>query len=232
MPHKEPFATKLIQQGLIASGFPLPQFGADGSWGDESQRAFDAYVAAQGNGLAIGVPAHDPLVTPTNRSNFPTDDIAELKRFYGAPDMARKRPPEGVRSMELPYRMQLAWDSHEWVSKVSAHEKVHESLFQALDNIRQAFGPDGIRTFRLDQFGGLCNVRFMRGSTNKISRHAFGIAIDLDPEHNGLRTPWPLRATMPIEAIQCFEAAGWTSFARVRGIDAMHFQATSNYIGN
>jgi hypothetical protein len=231
MPLKEPYATRLIQQGLIASGFPLPSFGADGKWGDESERAFNAYVAAHPL-AASGAPVDDPLVAPRSTSRFPSDDINALKTFYGTPDIAKGKSPAGVRSMELPYRMQLAWDSHKWVTKVAAHEKVHESLYRILENIKGAFGESGIRRFRLDQFGGLCNVRYMRGSARRISRHSFGIAIDLDPEHNGLRTQWPLRATMPIEAIQCFEAEGWISFARVRGIDAMHFQATSNYIGN
>jgi hypothetical protein len=37
---------------------------------------------------------------------------------------------------------------------------------------------------------------------------------------------------MPVEAIECFEEEAWISYARVRGVDAMHFQTTSNYVGN
>jgi lysozyme len=45
MRRAEPHVTTLIQHGLIAQGFPLPQFGADGHWESETQRAYDAYVA-------------------------------------------------------------------------------------------------------------------------------------------------------------------------------------------
>ena len=34
-----------MQHGLIAQGHSLPKFGADGDWGDETQAAYDAYVA-------------------------------------------------------------------------------------------------------------------------------------------------------------------------------------------
>ncbi len=45
MARSEPYETKLIQYGLMARGFPLPRFGADGIWGDESQQAYDLFVA-------------------------------------------------------------------------------------------------------------------------------------------------------------------------------------------
>lgn len=35
-----------MQHGLIAQGYPLPRFGADGDWGEETQAAYDAYIAS------------------------------------------------------------------------------------------------------------------------------------------------------------------------------------------
>jgi lysozyme len=45
MRRSEPHITRLMQYGLIAQGHSLPKFGADGDWGDETQRAYDAYTA-------------------------------------------------------------------------------------------------------------------------------------------------------------------------------------------
>jgi lysozyme len=39
-----------MQLGLIAQGHTLPRYGADGQWGDETQQAYDAYVAASQDG--------------------------------------------------------------------------------------------------------------------------------------------------------------------------------------
>ena len=72
----------------------------------------------------------------------------------------------------------------------------------------------------------------MRRGTS-LSRHSWGIAIDLNPDENTMQTPWkaerigqPGWATMPQEAIAVFEKHGWKSGAHAWGKDAMHFQAT------
>lgn len=221
MQRSEPHITKLMQFGLIAQGYPLPRYGADGDWGDETQKAYDAYVSA----LA------PPAPVPPEPTQWPADDIDDLIQFYGRPDIERGIAPQSV-PLTLPYPMQVAWGGKGWISKVYVHELVRDSLELILRRILERLGPDGVRQNGLDQYGGLTNVRMMRGSRTKISRHSFGIAIDINPAKNGLRTPWPEKATMPVEAIECFEEEGWISYARVRGKDAMHFQATSNYVGN
>ena len=65
----------------------------------------------------------------------------------------------------------------------------------------------------------------MRGGSLP-SLHARGAAIDLDPGTNGLHTPWPTRATMPLEVMECFAREGWLAAGAFWGRDAMHFQAT------
>jgi hypothetical protein len=221
MERSEPHVTKLMQCGLISQGYTLPYYGADGDWGDETQKAYDAYVK--------DVTSEE--IVPEKPTLWPTDDINDIIQFYGRPDMERGAAPQSV-PLTLPYPMQLAWGGRGWITRVFLHELVRDSLERILTRILEEFGEEGIKRHGLDQYGGLTNVRMMRGSTNKISRHSFGIAIDIDPLENSFRTPWPDRATMPIAAIRCFEEEGWTSFARVRGFDAMHFQSTSNYVGN
>ena len=221
MQRSKPHVTRLMQYGLISQGYTLANYGADGKWGDETQSAYDTYVAD----------VAPEETAPERPARWPTDDINDLFEFYGHPDMERGVAPQSV-PVTFPYPMQLTWGGRGWISRVFVHELIRDSLEHILARILSEFGEEGIRRHGLDQYGGLTNVRMMRGSTNKISRHSFGIAIDINPNENSLRTPWPEKATMPRAAIRCFEEEGWTSFAKVRGFDAMHFQATSNYVGN
>ena len=51
-------------------------------------------------------------------------------------------------------------------------------------------------------------------------------AIDLDPDHNGLKTSWPVAANMPIEVMEEFAREGWIGLGWQIGRDSMHFQPT------
>jgi hypothetical protein len=77
-------------------------------------------------------------------------------------------------------------------------------------------------------YGGTYNYRRISGSSN-LSLHAFGAAIDLDPDHNPLGMPWRADAgMMPMEVVEIFEAEGWKWGGRFQSRkDCMHFQATS-----
>ena len=50
--------------------------------------------------------------------------------------------------------------------------------------------------------------------------------IDLDPDHNGLKTSWPVAATMPIEVMEGFAREVWIGLGWQIGSDSMHFQPT------
>ena len=77
----------------------------------------------------------------------------------------------------------------------------------------------------LAKYAGCYNPRPMRGG-KRPSKHSWGAAIDLDPDHNGLKTSWPVAATMPIEVMEEFAREGWIGLGWQIGRDSMHFQPT------
>jgi hypothetical protein len=153
---------------------------------------------------------------------WPADSDASLRAFYGEPGESQ------LVTIEFPYPMRLAWETSTVVRTSRCHVKVRDSLRAILEAILAMYGSlEAVREARMDLFGGIYNFRNVRGG-NSISRHSWGIAIDIDPDQNGLKTPWPSEATMPREVIDLFRAHGWKSGAISWGRDAMHFQATQN----
>lgn len=210
--------TTLLQKALCYEGYPVDQ---DGIRGSQTEAAINAYVASQSvsQGGFVGKPA-----PPSG--DLPADTTSALTAYYGAPS---KDFPH-LTTIELPYAMVLSWETETIVEKISVHQKAAPSLLAILRDILKEFGTDGIIEHGLHLYGGCYNHRKMRGGPDW-SRHAWGIAIDINPDDNGLRTPWqedkigqPGFATMPVKAIEIFEEHGWKAYARSIGRDAMHFQ--------
>ena len=84
---------------------------------------------------------------------------------------------------------------------------------------------DGPHRGILAKYAGCYNPRPMRGG-KRPSKHSWGAAIDLDPDHNGLKTSWPVAASMPIEVMEEFAREGWIGLGWQIGRDSMHFQPT------
>jgi hypothetical protein len=151
---------------------------------------------------------------------FPKESYNSLVDYYG---------PIGSNQvyLDLPYQMRLSWDLNNKISRFLCHKKIKDSLRACLEGIYNLYGKDlsVIANKRMDIFGGCLNIRKKRGSTSQWSTHAWGIAIDLDPDNNRLK--WGRsRATMPEEVIDIFINSGWTSLGRREDRDYMHFQAT------
>lgn len=153
---------------------------------------------------------------------WPSPDERSMTAFYGEPGDARK-----LVTIQLPYAMRLAWKTSVVVTRTTCHRLVAESLQGVFETVLEHYGDVGaVREARMDLYGGCVNVRRQRGG-KAWSTHAWGVAVDLDPAKNRNLSPWPTAATMPLEVIEIFEAAGWKSGARAWGRDAMHFQATA-----
>src|SRR5262249_40319999 len=80
-----------------------------------------------------------------------------------------------------------------------------------------------IEAIGLHWFGGCYAPRNVRGSSTKMSTHAFAAAIDLDPEHEPMTREH--KSQMPQPVIDAFKGEGayWGGDFRVRQ-DPMHFQ--------
>ncbi len=198
---------RVVQRWLRDKGYDVD---VDGKAGPVTEKAWRAEVGG-------GAPTEPSLP----RGSWPPPDQPSLLAYYGVPG-------KNLVQIDLPYPMRLAWDLTTTVNRITCHERVAGSLRRILARIGELYGNDLglIREARMDRFGGCYNLRKMR-DRDLWSVHAWGAAIDLDPEGNGLQEPWPLRARMPREVIDQFELEGWTSLARAIGRDAMHFQATS-----
>jgi len=152
--------------------------------------------------------------------SWPRDRESEMNAFYG---------PVGknMTTLVLPYPMVLSWEPETKVTKITCHEKVHDSLKRIFQKTLDHYGLDKIKEMKLDRFAGCLYVRPKRNGTTW-SVHAWGAAVDLAPEQNELK--WDhKRALFAKPDYKAFwdivEGEGWTSLGRSRDYDWQHFQA-------
>ena len=133
---------------------------------------------------------------------------------------------ENLTVIQLPYPMKLAWDTKTVVNKISCHKLIVDNLSNVFKDILDYYGLEKIQELGIDLFGGVYNCRPMRGGT-KFSKHAWGIAIDLDPARNGLKTTFKKAQFSKPEydkLHEIFEKYGFINLGKTRGYDAMHWE--------
>jgi hypothetical protein len=175
----------------------------DGWWGPRSMEACQKHLRS---------------LMP-NPPEFPHPGMSSMLAFYGQPGQVP------LTKVPVPFSMQL-YDGDTPVSSISVHDRCAESLSKILIDLAVEY-PDhasrkaaGITKF----FGSYVN-RKQRGGTAP-SKHAWGVAIDLDANRNGLHTPWPTKSSMPFQIMEIFARHGWVNLGWIIWRDAMHFQAT------
>jgi hypothetical protein len=167
-------------------------------------------------------------------ANWPADTQNDLSNFYGKhvlkpdghPTTAWER--EHLVTITLPYPMLIAWDLSKEIKKLTCHRLAAESLERVLIAILDHYGSvASVRQSRMHLFGGCYNYRPVVG-TSRLSTHAWGASIDIDPEHNPLAKPYDeALGMMPSAVLALFDAEGWKWGGRfVNRPDCMHFQAT------
>lgn len=129
--------------------------------------------------------------------------------------------------VKVPYNMRLAWDLDSAVKTISCHEAVAISIERILTRVAETYSPEDIDDLGLDLFGGCFNFRKKRGGST-LSTHAWGVALDWDPERNQLKWNKSRARLAQSDATKwwrCWEAEGWLSLGRARDFDWMHVQA-------
>ena len=169
----------------------------DGIWGDVSTAACQRHLRA---------------LMPTPHP-WPTADESSVIRRFGEPGDEEQLVNLPVIGLGVKYAGQP-------VRSIRCHRLVADSLLAAITEIA-----DSPAAWILGEYAGCYNVRPMRDGS-RLSKHAWGIAIDFAPASNGLRTHWPRAATMPIEAMEAFAKRGFLSAGAFWSRDGMHFEAT------
>lgn len=149
-------------------------------------------------------------------SQWPHDDTVAKIRFFGKP---------GTNLISLTPPFQMYYDKHP-IKSLTVNEMVATSLLKVFTEILDQCGHDQakIDALGVSNYGGCYNNRSIRGSTN-ISNHAFGAAIDLDPENNPLGAKVGKMSPVVIAA---FKNEQWLWGGDYKGRkDFMHFEAVS-----
>lgn len=195
----------------------------DGFLGPQTQYAFECYArtragfAAYDERTEAEEPKHDDMVLDAAR-RWPRQ--RDIESFFGAPGAH-------LGKLTPPYPLRLSWNLDHVVKTVAIHEKCLDSASRVLTRVLEAYGQTQISELRLDRFGGCYAPRNKRGGKT-LSTHAYGIALDFDPERN----QWKWGRDKAVFARpeyevwwRLWEEEGWLSLGRARDFDWMHVQA-------
>ncbi len=150
----------------------------------------------------------------------------EIIAKYG---QANKTGAGYLTTINLPYPMYLNWNTSEKINSFQCHKLIKEPLLNVFKDILAHYGLEKVKELQLDDFGGCFNYRPMRGGTS-LSRHSWGIAIDLDPDRNLLKeTSKTARFARPEykPMIDIFYKHGFISYGVEFNFDFMHFEISS-----
>jgi hypothetical protein len=128
-----------------------------------------------------------------------------------------------------PYPLRIAWDINATTTRVRCHKGIAPNLLAVFNDLLSHYGAAKIKELGIDLYGGCFNYRKMRGGSSW-SKHAWGIAIDLDPARNLLKeTSRTARFARPEykAMIDIFYKHGFISLGREKNFDWMHFEIGS-----
>jgi hypothetical protein len=162
------------------------------------------------------------------RYSFPHEDSDSLNEFYGNPSGYGGRASPSWEKKNLvkwtpPYPIYYV-ENLRLMRTLTLHRLVVPAFDAAFANVLKHFGEVDIKTHRLNICAGTYNYRLMRGGS-RLSVHAYGIAIDMDPANNPFPHPWNPSEGIHIDFVNILQEAGlwWRGYQG--DVDPMHFQA-------
>lgn len=218
-----PLRRKLAVEQAIIRDAGIEVGLVDGLIGPQTRFARDSFQVFDRTGKPLVIAGRDDTPAEPVPANGPATRWprqSEVPAFYGAMEQHQTM-------LRLPYEMRLSWKPETRITRFSCHEKVHDAFLRVFQNTLSEYGEMRIQELRLDLFGGCLNKRLMQGGT-QMSMHSWGIAVDLDPDRNGLHVTHRDAAFARPEYEpfwRIVEAEGLVSLGRARDFDWMHFQA-------
>src|SRR5258708_4851176 len=130
---------------------------------------------------------------------WPHDDMASKIAFFGDPTKVNFQA-NNLIIITPPF--QMYYNGHP-LKGINVNKKIATALLLVFNEVLDKCGHDQkkIDALGISAFGGCYNFRPIRGSKN-LSNHAFGAAIDIDPEHNPLGAK---NGKMPTLVINAFK---------------------------
>lgn len=144
---------------------------------------------------------------------------------YGKPG-----DPDNFTIITVPYPMRIAWDLSQNVTRIQCHKLIATNLLNVFNDLLTHYGLVELQRLGIDLYGGCVNVRLMRGSKKKWSRHSWGIALDLDPARNKLKETKKTARFARVEykpMIDIFYKHGFIGLGPEQDRDWMHFEINS-----
>ena len=128
---------------------------------------------------------------------------------------------EQLARAPLPFPIALSWDPTKHVRSIYCHRKLTAKFQEVVAEIDRR-GLSG----KVRSFGGCFNFRAKR-SSSKLSTHAWGLAVDLNPETNAMGREGDMAAGV----VAAFRRSGftWGGDWSGAGKDPMHFQYCTGY---
>lgn len=157
---------------------------------------------------------------------YPHEDTSSLNEFYGNPrgkdgKVSTKWFRDNIMKWEPPYPFFYS-DGRQPLKTLFIHKLCLDTFNNAFQEVLDHFGPEDIDNKRLNICAGTYNYRLMRGGS-KLSVHAYGISIDIDPEHNPYPHPWTENG-LDKDFITILEKHGFYWRGTNGDVDPMHFQ--------
>jgi hypothetical protein len=159
--------------------------------------------------------------------------LIEIAKTFGDINKSIKQAKDGALTLDpaferqhivrirLPYKLKLAWDHNKHVSSIKCHLLLAERFQAIFDEILER----GLNS-KAYYFGGCFDFRQKRNIAG-LSTHAWGIAIDLNPETNRYGTS----GDMAPEIVEIFQKYSfiWGGAWNGKTRDPMHFQYCDGY---